>query len=144
MEIKTLNVPPPLVAPLDWSFSACGNSHFYFIFSIYQRVLFLRLGRRETREREPSRVVHAAWHGSRLPEGHPKWAPRIMFSGQVETDKWPLAPAQGCGRATSDHGRRRGRVSFDGERQITNHNLITLEPKGRSRHEALGCWSRVT
>ena len=47
-------------------------------------------------------------------EVHPKWVPRVMISGQVETDKWPLVLARGCGRERSDHGRRRGRVSFDG------------------------------
>ena len=58
--------------------------------------------------------LRVAWHGSRLPEDPPKWVPRVMFFGQAETDKWPLVLARGCGRATSDHGRRRGRVSFDG------------------------------
>ena len=42
--------------------------------------------------------------------------------GQVETDKWPLALARPWGLATVLSVRRR-RVSFDGNRQIANHNL---------------------
>ena len=95
------------------SFQVFMNTH-----SSSQSV-FLRLGgvgdgEKEEREREPSRVARVAWHGSRLPKDHPKWVPRVMFSGKVETDMWPLVLARGCGRATSDHGRRRGQVSFDG------------------------------
>ena len=43
-----------------------------------------------------------------------------MFSGQVETDKWPLALARPWGLATVLSVRRR-RVSFDGNRQIAKN-----------------------
>ena len=34
---------------------------------------------------------------SQKPEDHPKWVPWVMFSGQIEPDKWPLEAA--CTRA---------------------------------------------
>ena len=45
----------------------------------------------------------------------------------MEPDKWPLVLARDCGRATSDHGVRRVRVSFDGQRQIAK-KMILLNP----------------
>ena len=50
-------------------------------------------------------------------EVHPKWVPRVMISGQVETDKWPLVLARPWGLAAV-LSVRRGRVSADGSRQI--------------------------
>ena len=44
-----------------------------------------------------------------------------LRGGQVETDKWPLVLARPSGQAVS--GVRRGRVSFDGSRQIVNRKI---------------------
>ena len=48
--------------------------------------------------------------------------------GQVETDKWPLALARPWGLATV-LSVRRGRVSFDGNKQIANHYRHENEKK---------------
>ena len=50
---------------------------------------------------------------------------RVMFFGHVEPDKWPLEELVRLrGRATSAHRVRRGRVSFDGFRQIAKSQIL--------------------
>ena len=97
MEIKTLNVPPPLVAPLDWSFLLVAI-HIFILFFLFIRGF--AIGKRNE-EREPSRVMHAAWHVELRDHPSPKWVPRVMFSGQIEPDKWPLEELVRLGGGTT-------------------------------------------
>ena len=83
---------------------------------------------------------------------HPKGVPRVMVSGQIEPDKWPLDElARPCGPMTSVPSVRRGRVSFDGLKQIANRPSLIFKAldlgiksprrpylSGRGRSKALG------
>ena len=63
------------------------------------------------------------------------WISQLCEAGKAETDKWPLELARNCGRATSDHGGRRGRAYFDGLRQIARFIRKTSENAG---HDSRG------